>query len=986
MAKQSSTQFTGIVDLGSNKITSLATPTTGTDAANKAYVDANAGTAPDATTSSKGIVQLAGDLGGTAASPRAKTRTARITIGPAGTSSDIVTDGTNDSSIINAAFAANTGRFFFRDGTYNITVDITPQSNTILEAESLNTKFVFSAGAGVLISGKANVDVIGFTMDTSAHVTNNKMLYILNSTNIHIEKIYAPNCYGFGVFISSNSTNTTKNVWVKDCNLRGNGVNDIIGGGPNSTSGHVENVYLINNTVIQDCTVGTYDNAIDLVRVEYAVYEGNQTFGSILFGSEASPHRYASITNNVVRPAIGASSGGVKVNGTGSPVARSYGIVISDNKIMTGKIEFFGSGTSAAFEFIISNNIVIDGPAIGIEIKDAQYGVLSNNVVQGANIGVRYTSVAHVNAIGNVILDAGTGFSATNSNDNIYAINNLKNSVVTKFTGLGSRDSVYSNQGANPTLSYDGGTITTATTVDAINGNHQKFILGANISFTFTSAFVSGQNLVIEYIQDATGSRTITLPGNVISAGGSLVLSTAPNAVDVVTYVSDGINWIESSRALATNVVYTPNDATTTAKGVVQLTNDLGGTASSPTTPTAVHITGNENIAGDKTFTGTVAINGTTATDQVLQWSDSAVRWQFIKVGTTNRMDIRDDAGTTVMRLLKGGNIGFGKTPTTTVDVNGTISGTNLKLPAVTAPTYQTGLLYFDTTEDALSFYSNDANVTLNIGQEQFIRVMNSTGASIANGVPVYISGQTTGTPNITLSINTTQVGSQAVGLTTETIANGAMGYVTTQGKVRNFDTSAFAAGATVYVGATAGSLTSTIPTQSATTFITRIGTVLVSNATTGVILVNPEAAPLVTAQSATSDLGTVLSNAGLRTAGAAYPITSSGALTWTGTMNMSGGFRFGQATITTTSTLSGSASVYQLCNPAGAITVTLPTTTSQGLTFTIKNISTQVVTLKAGTAGTIDASNTYVLSTQYKYVTLTSTTVADSWYVVGNN
>lgn len=48
----------------------VPTPTTNTQAANKSYVDGVAGSgAPDATVSTKGIVQLAGDLGGTAAAP-----------------------------------------------------------------------------------------------------------------------------------------------------------------------------------------------------------------------------------------------------------------------------------------------------------------------------------------------------------------------------------------------------------------------------------------------------------------------------------------------------------------------------------------------------------------------------------------------------------------------------------------------------------------------------------------------------------------------------------------------------------------------------------------------------------------------------------------------------------------------------------------------------------------------------------------------------
>lgn len=45
----------------------VPTPTTNTQVANKAYADSMA--APDATTSAKGIVQLTGDLGGTATSP-----------------------------------------------------------------------------------------------------------------------------------------------------------------------------------------------------------------------------------------------------------------------------------------------------------------------------------------------------------------------------------------------------------------------------------------------------------------------------------------------------------------------------------------------------------------------------------------------------------------------------------------------------------------------------------------------------------------------------------------------------------------------------------------------------------------------------------------------------------------------------------------------------------------------------------------------------
>jgi hypothetical protein len=58
----------GIKDFTSSP--TVPTPTTGTQASNKTYVDSTvAAGAPDATVSNKGLVQLAGDLAGTAASP-----------------------------------------------------------------------------------------------------------------------------------------------------------------------------------------------------------------------------------------------------------------------------------------------------------------------------------------------------------------------------------------------------------------------------------------------------------------------------------------------------------------------------------------------------------------------------------------------------------------------------------------------------------------------------------------------------------------------------------------------------------------------------------------------------------------------------------------------------------------------------------------------------------------------------------------------------
>lgn len=79
---------------------------------------------------------------------------------------------------------------------------------------------------------------------------------------------------------------------------------------------------------------------------------------------------------------------------------------------------------------------------------------------------------------------------------------------------------------------------------------------------------------------------------------------------------------IDSIYGGSTLPVPSVNDASASVKGVVKLTGALGGTAASPTTPTAVHITGNEAVGGEKTGvwlntgpTIDVKLTGTDTTD-----------------------------------------------------------------------------------------------------------------------------------------------------------------------------------------------------------------------------------------------------------------------------------------------------------------------------------------------------------------------------------
>ncbi len=95
----------------------VPTPTTNTQAANKSYVDATAAAgAPDATSSVKGILQLTGDLGGTAASPTVPGLAGKANTTHSHAAGDI-TSGTMSTARLGSG-TANSSTFLRGDGTW----------------------------------------------------------------------------------------------------------------------------------------------------------------------------------------------------------------------------------------------------------------------------------------------------------------------------------------------------------------------------------------------------------------------------------------------------------------------------------------------------------------------------------------------------------------------------------------------------------------------------------------------------------------------------------------------------------------------------------------------------------------------------------------------------------------------------------------------------------------------------------------------------
>lgn len=121
------------------------------------------------------------------------------------------------------------------------------------------------------------------------------------------------------------------------------------------------------------------------------------------------------------------------------------------------------------------------------------------------------------------------------------------------------------------------------------------------------------------------------------------------------------------------------------------------------------------------------------------------------------------------------------------------------------------GQLYWDATNVTPSVPLN-ANVTLQMGQEMYIRARNNTGAQINDGQVVYVNDAQGNTPTIALANSDSVSSSIVIGVATENIADNSTGFVTTFGVVNGFNTSGFSDGDALYLNTVSGQLSNTIP------------------------------------------------------------------------------------------------------------------------------------------------------------------------------
>lgn len=290
----------------------------------------------------------------------------------------------------------------------------------------------------------------------------------------------------------------------------------------------------------------------------------------------------------------------------------------------------------------------------------------------------------------------------------------------------------------------------------------------------------------------------------------------------------------------------------------------------------------------------------------------------------------------------------------------------------------QTGCLRWNNTDNTLDLDMTGTSVTLQIGQEILLYARNNSGVAINNGQVVYVSGAISDTPTIALASAATRSQSRGVvGLATENIPAGSLGYVCTQGLVRDFDTSALTEGRPVFLSSTvAGGLTLIPPTQPNSTVF--VGICIKKSAAQGIVWVD------VRPTDALNELQDVY----VPTRQVGDHLVYNGTV-WVNEAGTTTSPTFQVSTITAGTTIVPAVPalrrVYLADTSSGSIIVALPNSTGwTGQMVHVKKKTTdgQRVTVRSATGtATIDGSLEQGFTAPYTSIQIT--TDGNNWYIV---
>lgn len=199
---------------------------------------------------------------------------------------------------------------------------------------------------------------------------------------------------------------------------------------------------------------------------------------------------------------------------------------------------------------------------------------------------------------------------------------------------------------------------------------------------------------------------------------------------------------------------------------------------------------------------------------------------------------------------LSGGTVSGGTSFTAGLTAN-TLSATSINKvdniifnTGTTSTTTVPGTVYFDNTEKALSYNTSlNQGVTVNLGQQNYLRVFNNSGLDIQKGKAIELLSSYSGLPAVTLAVNRHYNDRDVVGVSAEIIPNNSEGIVLTYGIISNITVTGASVGSLVYASDTnPGEFKNALEFNNfpLTARTNAIGYIIQTGTTTGKLFVNP--------------------------------------------------------------------------------------------------------------------------------------------------
>lgn len=405
----------------------------------------------------------------------------------------------------------------------------------------------------------------------------------------------------------------------------------------------------------------------------------------------------------------------------------------------------------------------------------------------------------------------------------------------------------------------------------------------------------------------------------------------------------------------ATNVAYLTNNQTITftASGDV-IASATGTTAISPVfTLTNVLVTpgtfgSNSQIPvftvdAKGRVTGITSVAANVGTVTSFSFTNSAFFiGTTLNPGTTPQLSISPSANATYVTSV--GTL-FSLTVANSLNANsitssGYVLAYSYVFNPVPSPSFSPWSIVADAVSGQFLIMTNNPNLSLNVGYEQRVTVMNNTGSIITNGSAVYKNGSAVG-ENGTVALAQANALSTTllIGVATESIGIGMTGSVTYQGIVHGVNTSTYNKGDKLYLDPTTpGALTNVAPTSP--NLVVLVGEVGVVSASTGTIYVASYYLPSTIAASGVISITGTQSQILASAATGAVTLTLSPALILPGSLTMSAGFTNTGTTSLAVTTLLTTTITGNLTVSATSVLTIISTTLGPTARADIKNLS----------------------------------------------